>query len=186
MPTPDPIALPELPKSLDSVRVIARGVPESARPHGHYYNVEQLRAYGQACYGAALKAHQDELEYHKTDADMLRHQMNELRDWCDTLRSMTNQLPVQDAVPNDDNDISAAIRHHLFVYEVDFGDEGRGRHIRSTDFNKVVADYDTACGPFVQHNSSENFIDIRVPTSAIRNLRAMMATPNFQPKVDGK
>lgn len=56
MPTPDPIALPELPKSLDSVRVIARGVPESARPHGHYYNVEQLRAYGQACVDALAPA----------------------------------------------------------------------------------------------------------------------------------
>lgn len=58
MPTPDPIALPELPKSLDSVRVMARGVPESARPHGHYYNVEQLRAYGQACVEALAPAPQ--------------------------------------------------------------------------------------------------------------------------------
>ena len=80
-----------------------------------------------------------------------------------------------EAVPNTDSGLDAVIRHRLFVYEVDFGDEGKGRYIRLSDFNKVVADYDAACEPFVRNNSSEEFINIRVPTSAVTKLRAMLA-----------
>ncbi|MBO9717474.1 MAG: hypothetical protein J7507_11880 [Pseudoxanthomonas sp.] len=43
------------------------------------------------------------------------------------------------AVPNDDSGLDAITRHGLFVFEVDFGDEGKGRYVRLNDFNKVVA-----------------------------------------------
>jgi len=41
------------------------------------------------------------------------------------------------AVPNDDGGHEHAQRHGVFIYEVDFGDEGKGRYIRLRDFNRV-------------------------------------------------
>lgn len=41
------------------------------------------------------------------------------------------------AEPNDDGGHEHAQRHGVFIYEVDFGDEGKGRYIRLRDFNRV-------------------------------------------------
>jgi hypothetical protein len=43
-----------------------------------------------------------------------------------------------EAVPNDDGGHEQAKAHGLFIYEVDFGDEGKGRYIRLRDFNAIV------------------------------------------------
>lgn len=51
---------------------------------------------------------------------------------------------VTEATPNDDAGHEWAKKHHLFVYEVDFGDEGKGRYVRLGDFNKVVAALEAA------------------------------------------
>ena len=85
------------------------------------------------------------------------------------------------------DDVGIAARHGLFVYEVDFGDEGKGRYIRLNDFNQIIAKYDAASEPFARHNSSDQFIDIRVPTSAVTRLRALLTTtPSPQGEAAGR
>lgn len=43
-----------------------------------------------------------------------------------------------EAMANDDAGAGPVTRHHCFIYEVDFGDEGKGRYVRLADFNRVV------------------------------------------------
>lgn len=56
------------------------------------------------------------------------------------------------AVPNDDD--TSAVRemlhkHGVFIYEVDFGDEGKGRYVRLNDFTRTVAKLEAQPAPTV-------------------------------------
>lgn len=46
--------------------------------------------------------------------------------------------PAAPACPNDDTGAAQLHRHNVFVYEVDFGDEGKGQYVRLADFNRVA------------------------------------------------
>lgn len=69
-----------------------------------------------------------------------------LRAYAATLRQAPAQggVTVKEATPNDDAGHEWVIKHHLFVHEVDFGDEGKGRYVRLGDFNKVVTALEAA------------------------------------------
>lgn len=49
------------------------------------------------------------------------------------------QQEVKEAEPNDDAGVEFIRKHSLFIYEVDFGEEGKGRYVRLNDFNRVAA-----------------------------------------------
>lgn len=63
----------------------------------------------------------------------------------DAIRALDTML-----VPNDDDGIDAAKRHGVFIYEVDFGDEGKGRYVRLRDFNAVVQALESPAPPAVK------------------------------------
>lgn len=60
------------------------------------------------------------------------------RDAVDAIRRLAAKPQAKEAIPNDDDGIEAVKRHGIFFYEVDFGDEGKGRYIRLRDFNRIV------------------------------------------------
>lgn len=64
---------------------------------------------------------------------------------------------VTDAVPNDDD--TSAVREMLhkygvFIYEVDFGDEGKGRYVRLNDFTRTVEKLEAQPAPGVGGDAS--------------------------------
>ncbi|KAF1706244.1 hypothetical protein [Pseudoxanthomonas sacheonensis] len=70
---------------------------------------------------------------------------NAMHKWADHLAALSTRPAEsvgQGAVPNDD-DTSAARgmlhKYGAFIYEVDFGDEGKGRYVRLNDFTRTVA-----------------------------------------------
>lgn len=65
-----------------------------------------------------------------------------VKDWSATLRQQA--VRVDEVCPNDDSGHEWLQKHHVFVYEFDFGDEGKGRYVRLNDFNRVVSALEAA------------------------------------------
>lgn len=82
-----------------------------------------------------------------------------IRAWSERLAALQSQqgeaVEILEAATNDDAGHEYAKRYGVPIYEVDFGEEGKGRYVRLRDFNQVAAlataspeaqREDTSCG----------------------------------------
>lgn len=88
----------------------------------------------------------------------------EFADELESILSRATPRQVKEAIPNNDSGCDTAHKHHIFIYEVDFGDEGKGRYVRLNDFNKVCAALES-----LPHNAA------KVPDDVLASLRECSA-----------